>query len=197
MTKASTPEVLDLTTPVTAEQFRAAFQGLWEATRTLITRHGWCGQWRDVARRVTPLFPQNQEIAEVTIPAHLAMPDTAFTPDGLAQYGTMLAAELRAVRGRVLTVASNGHITLAEANGALATAGLPQVTLNTDRSWEVYMPYLYVSAPADAVTTEIRARIAAAVSAIEGVSPISEDSIEFSARRNESRIPPAETAPLL
>lgn len=125
-----TQATLDLTQGVTAEQFQAALQMLWETARN--TRFT-SDRFASIMRRTSHRFPETAR--STTVPAVKdddALNQEWCTEEGWTAYqaakASARARELTQIRGRILRSANDGYLTLEAANALLAAAGLAGYT---------------------------------------------------------------------
>jgi hypothetical protein len=133
MTAVTEPEsppavpVLDLTGPVTFEQYQAALRGFQAEFIRLATEQGWNNPSATL-RKITREFPErrNGEFQFDQLYPEITPED--LTEDGLVKFNEMItrqyAERLALYRRRVLGAAGN-YWTLEQANRVLAAAGIP------------------------------------------------------------------------
>jgi hypothetical protein len=132
ITKSSKVTPLNLSGPVTREQFATAITLAWPELKQLAVSKRWCRGWLDTLRKISPVFPhpgeQEPDLSRASYTWPVPREDLTsaaqarYEAEELAFYATALTQ----FRRRALYFAQKGTVTLAEVNTVFAAMGLPQ-----------------------------------------------------------------------
>lgn len=209
---------LDLTQPITREQYVATVQRTMEEMQRVVASIGWCGEWLRVGIKFHPWFTRTEN-ARGNYVGVVEVPDIAveyagvnldwLTDEGRNAFteakGAEYAEQLRLLRGRILgqttSNADTAQITLEQAQQILEWSGLGRYAEPTEVfTYEVYVPSAFTitntEGDADAYTRRVREAWTAFITAVGHEGPTA-GRPDVNRRRSTGQIPAEATAPLL
>jgi hypothetical protein len=128
------PDLIDLSGPVTREQFTAAITASWPVWQELRRRENWCQDWLIYLRAISPVYPRyageqpDLSKAAYTWPVPYEDLTEAAQDRYSAEESTFYQTALTQFRRRVLYYAKiqKGGFTLGDANTVFTAMGLPE-----------------------------------------------------------------------